>query len=141
MLWFGLEWCGLVQLCMDWFGQIFHGLVWYGFVLFFIWFCFVWYGLVWYGMVQLGIEWPKPNQNGRLRARRSEYIVFSGLFLGRLSSVGANFLYEVNICDSKHTPKKLAVSADFRLKAVGVEIRKFHLVSTKNTSLVITFVS
>ena len=51
--------------------------------------------------------------------RQSEYIVFLGLYLSRLSSVRANFLYEAKSNRCKHTPKKPADFDDFRLKAVG----------------------
>ena len=47
--------------------------------------------------------------------------MFLGLFLGRLSFFGANFLCDVNIYASKHTPKKSAVFVDFCLKAVGAQ--------------------
>ena len=51
--------------------------------------------------------------------RQSEYIVFLGLYLSRLSSVRANFLYEAKFYPSKHTPRKPANFDNFRLKAVG----------------------
>ena len=51
--------------------------------------------------------------------RQSEYIVFLSLYLSRLSSVRANFLYEAKFYPSKHTPRKPANFDNFRLKAVG----------------------
>ena len=45
--------------------------------------------------------------------------MFLGLYLSRLSSVRANFLYEAKFYRCKHMPKNPADFDDFRLKAVG----------------------